>query len=105
MSNHTPGPWILTQGTNGIYVHVRKDGAKYPYKIIAQYDVDELEALPNAKLIAAAPEMLQALQAALKLSDEAFAANMMAGYDEIERTPECQAVYDQVKDAIDKATK
>ncbi|MFC4232155.1 hypothetical protein ACFOW1_09650 [Parasediminibacterium paludis] len=102
MSNHTPGPWILTNGTHGIYVHVINEAAKYPYKIIAQYEFNEVDALANAKLIAAAPDMLEALQAAIKLSDENLAANLTAGYDAT-RTPECQAVYDQVKAAIEKA--
>lgn len=49
----------------------------------------------NARLIAAAPEMLEALKAAIANSD--------ANIGPHGRTPEAQAVYDQVSDAIDKA--
>lgn len=48
-----------------------------------------------AHLIAAAPDMLEALKAAIANSD--------ANIGPYGRTPEAQAVYDQVSDAIDKA--
>lgn len=104
MSNHTPGKWALntTAETNHqtLFVYSPRFGPiceiPHRFKCIKEHEA-------NAKLIAAAPNMLQALQAALKLSDAALAADIAAGYDEINRTPECQAVYNLVKAAIDKA--
>lgn len=58
--------------------------------------IEESEA--NAKLIAAAPDLLNACIAALELSDK----DLEEKYEG--RSEECQAVYDIVKAAIKKAT-
>ena len=102
MSNHAPAQWLVDQGEHAHFVYV-DDGKTSPYTIIAYVSAKLPSSLQNLKLIAAAPEMLEALQAALKLSDDCMAADKAAGYDR-ERTPECQAVYDKVKAAIEKAT-
>ena len=49
----------------------------------------------NARLIAASPEMAEALEAALAISDKYVGADG--------RTAECQAVYDQCAAALAKA--
>ena len=67
-----------------------------PYGIETGNFPDYEEAKAYAKLFAAAPDMLSALQAALAVADKTFTGV---------RTDECQAVYDQVKAAIDKATR
>lgn len=102
MSKHTPGPWIVDVGAHVIFVYTN-NGEINPYKIISSIGLDQLNCLQDAKLVAAAPDMLEALQAAIKLSDDWFAEQLAAGHD-LERTPECQAVYDKVKAAISKAT-
>lgn len=64
MTDHTPGPW----STDGFYI---KDARGYTtaYALTgAKCIKSDCEA--NAKLIAAAPEMLQALKWALKHLDE-----------------------------------
>lgn len=70
MSGHTPGPWHVSQRAtvrNFFYVHaVRRHNSKATYAIargVYQADpqsCDEINA--SARLIAAAPELLEALQ-------------------------------------------
>lgn len=104
MNNHTPAPWLVQEGNDGVnYIHIIKEGEEYPIKIIAIVGNETEQHKANQKLILASPEMLEALQAAIKLSDDWFAEQLAAGHD-LERTPECQAVYDKVKSAIHKAT-
>jgi hypothetical protein len=72
---HTPGPWnIRTEGTmTGRGPEIFADGAYYDDGsefVIAQLfsaDADVIDA--NARLIAAAPELLEALKGALALLD------------------------------------
>jgi hypothetical protein len=64
MSNHTPGPWIVNTYRN---VETRQDGHKichcrYGKGIGSSRHLLEEEVLANAQLIAAAPEMLDALR-------------------------------------------
>jgi hypothetical protein len=64
MSKHTPGPWQVqdaylnvftcTNGTTGLTVHLAKVNA-------VQCAGGRAEALANARLIAAAPDLLEAL--------------------------------------------
>lgn len=63
---HTPGPWQMSgvRGTSPVYKGhgVGPDGQ--PYVVIVPYnDKDHAECLANARLIAAAPDMLAALKA------------------------------------------
>lgn len=62
MTNHTPGPWAVSFGTD-VYLH----GERFEHnRHIADCDMDmdlgkdEREA--NARLVAAAPELLEALK-------------------------------------------
>lgn len=66
MSNHTPGPWVFYDDSN--------DGKTNRIEIVATgktvariYNSVQAEDLPNARLIAAAPELLEALVAVMKL--------------------------------------
>jgi hypothetical protein len=66
MSAHTPGPWSLTLGTlfNGkTYARavVDRDGRSVRVSAMTLSGGDECDA--NARLIAAAPELLEALRA------------------------------------------
>jgi len=63
-TKHTPGPWLVAnktfvyalgpQGTNVFWAHVQAAGAER---------ADEAEKAANARLIAAAPTLLEALRA------------------------------------------
>lgn len=55
---HTPGPWELRQAENG-KVSIYPVGG--PYRVADSYD-----GLGNARLIAAAPALLEALEALVK---------------------------------------
>lgn len=67
MSAHTPGPWRFYDDSNGVtnrieIVAVGKTVARIYHSV-------QTEDLPNARLIAAAPELLEALKA-LSEADE-----------------------------------
>jgi len=65
VSKHTPGPWFVQKGFGTIYA--LSGGTSGITTAIAsplphQVDGGEAEALANARLIAAAPELLSALE-------------------------------------------
>jgi hypothetical protein len=73
MSAPTPGPWVVNRGedssiTNllykGLIAFIKDDGDEPPLFVCNpdDYAVEEEELLPNAHLIASAPEMLAALR-------------------------------------------
>lgn len=69
MTKHTAGPWAVTGGQT---VHQpNKDHYKPICKAYGKYhkDADKSEAEANARLIAAAPELLDALKLALKQNE------------------------------------
>ena len=96
MSKHTPGPWKIVWGDVGDdeflmaareivapdgFCPVSIEGGIFPYEPSRSFDSAEIEA--NASLIAAAPEMLEALEMVQEVIDlgnasgdsaEAFAA-------------------------------
>lgn len=59
-TSHTPGPWSVVPGTNCFHV-------KAPDWYVAKTGNDTPEAQANARLIAAAPELLEMLQAVVGL--------------------------------------
>ena len=70
MSNHTPGPWRLNQGA---LLTVEADGHLGPIaELRSRLDYAGMNPIvaqtrdANARLIAAAPELLEALQAIVK---------------------------------------
>lgn len=74
MTKHTPGPWAINY--NGTIGHI-KSLAKHPRGMtptIARFDsdliaqsIEEDESLANAHLVSAAPDMLAAIQGAMKI--------------------------------------
>ena len=69
--SHTPGPWIVESGDSTskfIYDNKGEDGYLGALATVEHGDPDELEA--NACLIAAAPELLAALEAAVYFLEE-----------------------------------
>lgn len=65
-SKHTPGPWVY----NRTLVEVRyDDGGEYPFTVCTMpcwTDEYKCERNANARLIAAAPDLLAALEAAVE---------------------------------------
>ena len=99
-NKHTPGPWrFLQEECDRPYIRVRGTQLGLRYKIanvltpnydgVASREAEETRA--NARLIAAAPELLTSLQA---LADEAF-KNMHGGRGDL---------IDDARAAIAKAT-
>lgn len=60
MSNHTKGPWVAIARTNAYIDIEAPEQHGYSAKIIASISLINHEA--NARLIAAAPDLLEALQ-------------------------------------------
>ena len=59
MTQHTPGPWYFHD--EGLYLH--KEGREYTYRFLdLGRHCNKREWKANARLIAAAPDMLAALQ-------------------------------------------
>lgn len=96
----TPGPWISSGNAYGkVFVHGGKSlttsvGTEYRELIAGGNSHDTLK-VSNARLIAAAPDMYDALWETIELSDR--------NLTEAGRTPECQRVYDIVRAALKRA--
>lgn len=100
-AKHTPGPWaahfeeayfVTGPDLGRVAMMMNLKGA---HGLGGRRSGDESAA--NCRLIAAAPELLAALVAAVALADK-----NLPRFDG--RTPECQAVHDQCTAAIAKAT-
>lgn len=64
-TKHTPGPWELRRDDmGGISPLIFPAGQNYPVASVTGYHANDGQRLPNAQLIAAAPELLEAAQAA-----------------------------------------
>lgn len=84
---HTPGPWHITHDTTpGEFVTLTKVRDQYN-GVIAVMHVD---AAPNSKLIAAAPDLLNMLQRLVAESQDG---------------PLCLCTLEHARNAINKATK
>lgn len=87
MANHTPGPWELEDNHDGGFDLIASNK-----NWIATIHYGREEDEHDARLIAAAPELLEALiQARAAMPDKSFA------------TDEAKAVIDLVNAAIDRA--
>lgn len=108
MSAHTPGPWLfVAEGTECDGVNVRYSVSSEDATSIASGQSQEHmadisgailegECIANARLIAAAPELLAALRDLIEQFEE---------HDERNREPECPVCYavQQARAAIAKA--
>ncbi len=69
MTEHTPGPWSIETDVSGIYVMTPGQGIAKLYDVTpTQWIKDRLMSIgeANARLIAAAPELLEALEETLR---------------------------------------
>lgn len=89
-TEHTPGPWYIEENS-----FVVKKHAGQIITITAALDgrIDNIERAANAKLIAAAPELLEACKLALWVMEKNEAQGMDYGVEKI-----------QLQNAITKAT-
>ena len=72
-AKHTPGPWIA----HGITINHEQPGVEYPIATTTNSPIPTEEAYANARLIAAAPAMLEALRAVAALANGQGRANLM----------------------------
>ena len=64
MTKHTPGPWVVKSARSGFYVESQFDVIVDSLDECGRYGAIDNEA--NARLIAAAPELLKALKALIE---------------------------------------
>jgi hypothetical protein len=64
MSKHTPGPWHVNAGDYKYHIYYSREQSDHYFVEVDGNDDDEAKA--NARLIAAAPELLAALKTARK---------------------------------------
>lgn len=104
MSKFTPGPWVVRHqeySTKKVPLIMPEDIQK-PYITEVPYRVNSLEEMEaNAKLIAAAPDLLAALQAAVECRMVPISSAREGGASARWRHA---AVADMIRDAIAKAT-
>lgn len=72
---HTPGPWdyVVVASDNEVMAGcwVRAHGCDWPPRLVCKVlDSDDYPAVPDARLIAAAPELLAALIALIPLAND-----------------------------------
>jgi hypothetical protein len=80
VSEHTPGPWHIWVSDEGAFV-LSSNAGDYSM-VIAKRDVgtpNPAEGIANALLIAAAPELLEALKHAVALYDRSMSPLEFAG--------------------------
>lgn len=93
MTEHTRGPWRIGNARHMVFGPKREDGGLAV--TIATVGRAEGAARANARLIAAAPELLEALEAC----DDLFTRYLMIGKGQ----PEANKVTELVREAIAKA--
>jgi len=102
-SKHTPGPWEVVEGGSPGVLHVK--GPPLPITIVTiALDIDfagSLEREANARLIAAAPELLEALIEATACGMVPISSAKEGGASTHSRQVKCA---DMIRAAIAKAT-
>ena len=102
--NHTPGPWVSFENTDGHTIQ----GQNKEHVAYCDYtsDTEETPAKSNARLIAAAPEMLAALKALTEHSSGTNTAFFVKGTSKAMHAAMQgqKALLDAARAAIAKAT-
>jgi hypothetical protein len=96
MSRHTPGPWAAVPGTKNKTAYVRGPEQEAIADVL-KYSVGYKQQEANALLIAAAPEMLEALERQVENIRHWLDTGIPANAEESE------SMYNQMFDAISKA--
>jgi len=104
MSKHTPGPWKVGQylgSLSSFHVHMDAGDKGRGIDVVeAVAGITTEQRLANARLIAAAPELLETLSKTLKTIEEALAY----GYLPAGTEQELEAQASEIRSAIAKAT-
>lgn len=102
-AKHTAGPWELrVNGMGGLDSLIYPQGEDSPVAAVTGYYANAGQMLPNARLIAAAPELLEALQAVLR-SFPTDGDMRAAGWEQAEIDLACRD-YEAARAAVAKAT-
>lgn len=72
MASHTPGPWHVSQDTNVDAGDVHTDGVRVAKCWTSTFAPPPLEAAANARLIAAAPDLLEACKTIVQLGKSRY---------------------------------
>ena len=82
--SHTPGPWEIKEGDTLIIANAVDTQDDYDYLMVAGVVglPDDPVALANLALIAAAPELLEALREVLRVVDELYREHEIELQDE-----------------------
>lgn len=91
-SKHTPGPWEAYVGVVRTVPVVNDRGGMSGGYLIAETSLDDVARYANARLIAAAPDMLEVLEGVLPWIGGLANEN-----------PSCAGIYDAARAAIAKA--
>ena len=83
MSAHTSGPWVIAR-TSGMQIYVtqpqdRPGRAPGYYAEVRRFTANHDEVEANARLIAAAPDLLDALELILSAEDRGFGMDYVKG--------------------------
>lgn len=97
MSNHTQGTWMYCQLSNNEYDIVTPEGDTVAYLNVLNNSTTAPELEANARLMASAPDLLDALDRALPFVEDAL-------HDGIYTTMYVQKVSDEILNALHKAT-
>ena len=93
MSAYTPGPWGLTREGDVRSSHTRENGHASEYVATLKPEgyrferIDEI--VPNSRLIAAAPDLLEALQAANAIADSGESDIRGISKSKLDKMPRC----------------
>ena len=85
-AQHTPGPWAVEDNPWGGTPHVRTDRRRL-LRMLAENNQQIAEAEANARLIAAAPDLLAALEAVTAAVDADYTCGLCG--EEGEHAPIC----------------
>jgi len=99
MSKHTPGPWSIHWGSSGnrcLEIHHEKTIVAHA----TDYSIDGAERSANARLIAAAPELLAALEDSERIISFALNNGMIMGR---QHKHDAESHLDGIRAAIAKA--
>lgn len=117
MSGHTPGPWravmdswaVLNDGTRAVVAgdpndhcqHIAYVSAILPRKRTTSFDAPDADRDANARLIAAAPELLEACETALAFYQRLF--GVPADSMSVKHASEAKEMFAELSAAIAKA--
>ena len=85
-TKHTPGPWDIHESEGRIEIHPADDidGLRVIADLVFGDTLSADECRANARLIAAAPDLLEALKQILPMAEKAYCQLGAIGWKEIE---------------------